>query len=1218
MFLKRKTSRVYISKRSRFYSSKLRRVSIYSIFIILLGSVIGITVIESLIFNPKIKAAGNGSVVGYYKLDESSTGSTFLDSSGYGNNITALNSPLPSTNIPSSITFPDSHSLNFNGSNQTLEMANPSGFNYGTATRSISAWIYPTAVPGTYNSSDTVEVPVASGACSYNGASNNTGKAFGIYIDSSMDVHFWGCGPYDFNTLYPLSLNNWYNITITYTGSEVILYVNGIQRGSSVENLVAQSGTTPMFDIGSADYIDGSPHYFAGNIDDVRVYNIALTPTEVSTIASGNNVTATWTGATSTNFYTASNWSTNTVPDQYTNVIIPSTLSGTANYPILNQATTVGNVTVDSGGILGLDGYNLNLTGGSNIIDNGTVISQNNESSSTPITNSGGTIMYTNPSNLNGLVFGNNYNNLIINSGLQGYWKLNQLGSGNTISDNSGYLDTGTMSGTINTPSSGPPVKYDESNSLNFNGTNNIITIPNGPSLNLSNNITVSAWAKTSSISSNQIIAEKGGWTSGSYALSINANGDPEFSTYACSTSSANAISNIPVNDGSWHLITGEYTGSELEIYVDGVLKNSTSCAQTTGQNNADFTIGAELGGSNYFNGQLADVRVYNQVLTSTSISNMYGGNEPQILTPVNTLNGNLSISGNLDLNTGTLDVSSSSYSISLGGNFNNNGGYFIPEQGTVTLSGGNQEINSSNTFFDLIKPGSGGNTLSFGQGSTTTVDNYLGLSGTTGNNLNLVSTSPGSSWNIDPLTTSSLDSLNIQDSTNQGSFILSPYDSSNLGNTSRWFNPGSPTNLGPANYINGTLSTNQSPTLTFTLPSSNSTSTPANYEIQISTNSNYASPLVDYLSGTISTGNYSFNVGQAPSGGTYLSGSINQSLSSGAYYWRVKEIDNAGISSSFVDASTSSAAFNIQASPPSVPGTPTTTSYLTSNTTPLWNWTASSDPGSSLASPPYIVEWSMDPNFINNVSSTTSSTNSITLPQSLTPGNWYIRVSAKNSLGLVSNYSANGEVTIVAISTNPSNPPNTTAKSTNNNLGISSYSGLELGSSYSSGSLGITSPNNALFRPITPTINPKSTKIILNEYPDFNNGLGQALNLSKNQNIYVEINNIQYTISIISVSGDQVKLSVNPGNQSFSILTGSTDNLDIARSNKPDISVSLIGTRNGLGQFRFAALKEPNVNFSYSSNQNNNYTIFFLILLGLMGIGIWFVAKRKKNESDS
>lgn len=71
--------------------------------------------------------------------------------------------------------------------------------------------------------------------------------------------------------------------------------------------------------------------------------------------------TNTWNGATNDNWFLASNWSCGAVPDQYTDVVVPS---GLVNYPLINANTTVKSLAVHPGATLTVgSGFNIQLTG---------------------------------------------------------------------------------------------------------------------------------------------------------------------------------------------------------------------------------------------------------------------------------------------------------------------------------------------------------------------------------------------------------------------------------------------------------------------------------------------------------------------------------------------------------------------------------------------------------------------------------------------------------------------------------------------------------------------------------------------------------------------------------------------------------------------------------------------------------------------------------------
>ena len=69
----------------------------------------------------------------------------------------------------------------------------------------------------------------------------------------------------------------------------------------------------------------------------------------------------TWNGNTSSDWFNAANWSCGSVPDQYTNVIIPG---GIATYPVINTSTAVRSISVHPGAIVTVNtGINLEVKG---------------------------------------------------------------------------------------------------------------------------------------------------------------------------------------------------------------------------------------------------------------------------------------------------------------------------------------------------------------------------------------------------------------------------------------------------------------------------------------------------------------------------------------------------------------------------------------------------------------------------------------------------------------------------------------------------------------------------------------------------------------------------------------------------------------------------------------------------------------------------------------
>ena len=77
----------------------------------------------------------------------------------------------------------------------------------------------------------------------------------------------------------PLEANTWYNIVGTYDGINLKVYLNGVLEGTTpVGSPNAASG--PLV-IGAA----SGGNFFDGQMDDVRIYNGALTAAEIGVLA---------------------------------------------------------------------------------------------------------------------------------------------------------------------------------------------------------------------------------------------------------------------------------------------------------------------------------------------------------------------------------------------------------------------------------------------------------------------------------------------------------------------------------------------------------------------------------------------------------------------------------------------------------------------------------------------------------------------------------------------------------------------------------------------------------------------------------------------------------------------------------------------------------------------------------------------------------------------
>ncbi len=181
-------------------------------------------------------------------------------------------------------------------------------------------------------------------------------------------------------------------------------------------------------------------------------------------------------------------------------------------------------------------------------------------------------------------------------------------------------------------------------------------------------------------------------------------------------------------------------------------------------------------------------------------------------------------------------------------------------------------------------------------------------------------------------------------------------------------FVPNEPTNFGPSRLVSNGYTNANSSDVNNALSFSFSLSDPddaeqVSFQIQIDDNSDFSSPVIDYVSETGDEGVRSFTVGQAAaSGAVYNSGSESQILPDGTYYWQVKATDDQGVSSSY--ASHSSNSFEIDTTNPSTNASDMTMTKNSSETllvtdgsgkkwtndlSPYFSWTAGSDADSEL-----------------------------------------------------------------------------------------------------------------------------------------------------------------------------------------------------------------------------------------------------------------------------
>ena len=202
------------------------------------------------------------------------------DSSGGGNNATVTGATLTTDRFGNA-----NSAYNFDGNQYITGSA--SNYPSANSQRSISIW---------YNAKNLSDTGFSKLLFGYGGGV--CGTSFQIVFENT-DIGSSYIGKYEVQghclafrnyTNYPTPINNqWHNIIVTYDGSLLRFYNDGvlaftstsISTGTVVSNKIFVIGSHTTTD-GTAVYIDNVSKKFIGKIDDVRIYNRVLNTNEIT------------------------------------------------------------------------------------------------------------------------------------------------------------------------------------------------------------------------------------------------------------------------------------------------------------------------------------------------------------------------------------------------------------------------------------------------------------------------------------------------------------------------------------------------------------------------------------------------------------------------------------------------------------------------------------------------------------------------------------------------------------------------------------------------------------------------------------------------------------------------------------------------------------------------------------------------------------------------
>lgn len=210
-------------------------------------------------------------------------------------------------------------------------------------------------------------------------------------------------------------------------------------------------------------------------------------------------------------------------------------------------------------------------------------------------------------------------------NGLVGNWRMDEI-NGSTLADSSGNGNNGTASGTT-------IVAGKINNARSFNGSSDYVftnTSFNNPTI-----YSVTAWFKTGTTSGGKIVGF-GNFQAGS---SINYDrhiymgnvGRIHFGAYNAGSLALITIdSSASYNDSNWHFVAATMGAGGMALYIDSTLIGTNP--NTVSQNYTGYwRIGydsmkgwTDTPSSDYFNGIIDEVRVYNRALSGSEVQALY------------------------------------------------------------------------------------------------------------------------------------------------------------------------------------------------------------------------------------------------------------------------------------------------------------------------------------------------------------------------------------------------------------------------------------------------------------------------------------------------------------------------------------------------------------------------------------------------------------------
>jgi hypothetical protein len=511
-----------------------------------------------------------GSICGSWEFNED-TGLTAMDSSSHENDGLLKNMVSDTCWVLGQV----GTALEFDGTDDYVDCGNSADLNPASAI-TVEAWVM-------MDDKTSFQQIVHRGS-SFAADINQGPYTMGIYNNRI----YWDIADGTTRSSFALSISSlstgaWYHFAGIFDGTNQDFYINGVKYPHTSTVSSMRTDTNPVL-------IGGSTFNFNGLIDQVRIYNRALSQDEIAlNYELDNQCPIVEINSTDQNILlseTATLDATVSDDGQPTGTVTVtwSKVSGTGNVTFGNANTEDTTASFDAAGT-----YVLKLTA-----------SDGAREASANIT------VYCKVPVLQ--------------------LKMDDNAANSIVSESSGRGDSASFSDASGNPNtSAHSVTGQVNTALNFDGVDDYIDGGNSAAMNPLSEITVEAWVKLEDKTSFQEIVHRGnsfssGTGQGPYSMAIYSNriywdiGDG-----VVRSSFAFDISSLSTN--TWYHFVGIFDGTNQDFYINGVKYSHTS---TVSYMRADANP-VLIGGSTFkFKGSIDEVKIYDRALSSSDIYQNY------------------------------------------------------------------------------------------------------------------------------------------------------------------------------------------------------------------------------------------------------------------------------------------------------------------------------------------------------------------------------------------------------------------------------------------------------------------------------------------------------------------------------------------------------------------------------------------------------------------